>query len=118
VCRVLQPDKESKENHVGSMISRYRKKAPAEILDNFYQFTPSEIKTLADYAAWHPNPHTDAAEVLSVALEIDSSMQAFYRRAAQMAPSEAITKLFENLADAIKDKKRDQASNTSLIQDI
>ena len=107
-----------KEKYVGSMISRYRKKAPEEILDTFYQFTPAEVKTLADYTAWRPNPHADAAEVLSVALKIDSSMQSFYRRAAQMAPSEAIAELFGNLADAIKDKKRDQASNASLIQEI
>jgi hypothetical protein len=107
-----------KEHHVGSMISRYRKEAPAEVLETFYQFTPAETKTLADYTAWQPNPHADAAEVLSVALKIDSFMQSFYRRAAQMAPSEESAELFGNLADAINDKKRDQASNASLLEDL
>ena len=107
-----------KEKALGSIISHYRESASADILDTFYQFTPAEIKTLDDYTAWRPNSDANAIEVLAAALRIDAFMQDFYRRAAQMAPSEATAELFANLADAIEEKKQDQASNASLLEDI
>jgi rubrerythrin len=48
--------------------------------------------------------HADEEEVLSVALIIDASKESFYRRAAKMAPNEAIAALFGYIADAVKDK--------------
>lgn len=65
-------------------------------------------------------PYSDASatEVLAAALRIDSFMQAFYRHAAQMAPSEATADLFANHADAVKAKKQDQASSASFLEDI
>jgi len=107
-----------KEKMLGSIISRYREGVSAEVLETFYQFTPAEIKTLDGYTAWQPNSNANATEVLAAALMIDAFMLSFYRRAAQMAPSEASADLFANLADAIEEKKRDQASNASLLEDI
>ena len=92
--------------------------ASADILDTFYQFTPAEIKTLYDYIAWQSNSDASANVVLAVALKIDAFMQTFYHRAAQMAPSEPIRDLFENLAEAVKAKQQDQASSASFLEDI
>jgi hypothetical protein len=107
-----------KEGRLPSMISQYLKEAPADILDAYYQFPPAEVKLIEDYTAWRPHSKASTAEVLSVALKIDSFMQTFYRRAAQMAPSEAVGEVFRNLAEAVKAKKRDQASNVALFEDI
>jgi rubrerythrin len=73
---------------------------------------------LNDYTGWQPNSDASATEVLAAALRIDAFMQAFYQRAAQMAPSESIRDLFENLAEAVKAKQQDQASNVSFLEDI
>ncbi|MGD8700815.1 MAG: hypothetical protein PVG51_00375 [Desulfosarcina sp.] len=107
-----------KEEVLESTISSYRKVASTDVLDGFYQFSPAEIKTLDDHTAWQPDSNASPGDVLAAALRIDSSMQALYRHAARMAPNEPIRDLFNSLAEAVKSKKQDQASNASLLKDL
>ena len=106
------------EKHFTAMLASYRRQAPRDLLDTFYQFTPEELKILDETAAWQPDAASGASEVIAVALAFDDCMQAFYQRASEMAPSQAIRDMFASLADAMAAKKRDEALNASQVQDM
>jgi hypothetical protein len=106
------------EKRFTEMISRYRRHAPAEVLDTFYQFTPDELKLIDEAATWQPDEAAHASQVLADALEVDDRMHAFYRRASEMAPYQPIRDMFASLAEAMTDKQRDEALNASQIRDI
>jgi hypothetical protein len=109
---------EQKEKHLKATVGRYLKDAGEHILDTYYQFAPDQIKDLDILEAWHPEEDASVDEVLAMVLKLDALMHAYYRRAAEMASEEPVREMFENLAEAVAEKKRDEVQNSLRIKDI
>jgi len=100
------------------MVDQYRQQAPERILDTYYQFSPAQIRTVDEFLDWEPAPDADVKDILSTARRVDSFMQSFYRRAAQMAENEEMRDVFENLAQAVEAKEKDATLNADFMEDI
>jgi rubrerythrin len=107
-----------KEQTLQTMVDQYRQQAPDRILDTYYQFTPAQIRTVDEFLDWEPAPDADANEILSTARRVDSFMESFYHRAAQMAENEDIREVLENLAQAVVAKEKDETLNADFMEDI
>jgi len=117
-ARMLLDYIRQKEQTLRTMVDQYRQQAPERILDTYYQFTPAQIRTVDEFLDWEPATDADTAEVLSTARRVDSFMESFYHRAAQMAENEEIREVFENLAQAVVAKEKDETLNADFMEDI
>ena len=107
-----------KEKQFISMVSRYIRQAPDDILETYFQFAPRELQDIDALSTWRPAHGEKLETILAEALKIDSQMQSFYRRAAELAASESVRDMFTNLADAVEDKKKSQVQNAEWVTDI
>jgi rubrerythrin len=107
-----------KEATFQSMLAEYRRQAPDAVLDTYFQFTQTEYRSIEKWTTWQPDAGVGIPGILAAALELDSCMQAFYRRAAEMAQIPEVRKMFTNLVEAVAAKKRDAALNTALMKDV
>ncbi len=106
------------EKKLMHMVSRYLRRAPDDILDTYFQFTPAEMGRIDEFSAWRPASGNGIEAIMESALEFDAFMRNYYRRAAEMASGEAIRDMFQNLANAVADKQKSQAQSASWLTDI
>jgi hypothetical protein len=107
-----------KEQALRLMVDQYRRQAPDRILNTYDQFTPAQIRMVDDFFDWEPAHDADTNDVLCTARGIDSFVQSFYHRSAQMAKNEDVREVFDHLARAVAAKEKDQTANAAFMEDI
>jgi rubrerythrin len=116
--RLLLDFLRAREDEHRSILSRYRRESREDLLDAFFPHTPDEAQTAARLASWRPAPKARTEMVLSEVLEVDDRLEAFYRRAAEMAPNPQLGGLFESLANAMDAKRREVIRDAESLEDI
>lgn len=106
------------EKHMQVVLTECLAETSEAVLDTYHQFEPEEIDALLDVDQWRVDPDTSLNDVLALVRRFDDIMRDFYARAAQMAQTEKVARVFQNLKSLEEEKRNTEMRDILFLQDI
>jgi hypothetical protein len=98
-------------------IRAFKKEAPAEVLDAWFQFSPDPPELFTDHIA-RIGPDVTVDAMLRVALDFGTALAEFYQRVAESTEFEDVREIFLNLKNSVEEENKKLSFDTSGLKQL